>query len=266
MHAVTLLVITLFFGRWAALIPLATLAAILVIVAYHMSEWRTFRTELRSPKSDVAVLLTTFLLTVLVNLTVAIEIGIVLAALLFMRRMAEVTNVSMITRELDDAGDPYATDPNAVRRRSIPAGVEVYEINGPFFFGAAEHFKDTLGRIARKPKVLIIRMRNVPAIDSTGIRALADVIRRTRSDGTLVFLSDVHAQPLVALGRSDLLDEIGDDNIFGNLDDALNRAREHLGEPPALPPAGVTPTVRRETPAAGVRQAAEERTGRSDEG
>jgi SulP family sulfate permease len=253
-HAVTLLLITLFFGRWAALIPMATLAAILVIVAYHMSEWRTFRTELRSPKSDVAVLLTTFVLTVLVDLTVAIEVGIVLAALLFMRRMAEVTNVSAITGELDDAGDVYATDANAVRRRVVPKGVEVYEINGPFFFGAAEQFKDTLGRVARKPKVLIIRMRNVPAIDSTGIRALADVVRRTRKDGTLVLLSDVHAQPLVALGRSDLLDEIGDDNIFGNLDDALNRARAELGEPPVEPPAGATPTVRRETPAAGVPQ------------
>ena len=256
-HAFTLLLITLFFGRWAALIPMATLAAILVVVAYHMSEWRTFRTELRSPKSDVAVLLTTFILTVLVDLTVAIEVGIVLAALLFMRRMAEVTNVSVITRELDDEGDEYATDTNAVRRRAVPKGVEVYEINGPFFFGAAEQFKDTLGRVARKPKVLIIRMRNVPAIDSTGIRALADVTRRTRKEGTLVLLSDVHAQPLIALGRSDLLDEIGDDNIFGNLDDALNRARAEVGEAALPPPPGTTPTVRRETPIGGVPQANE---------
>jgi SulP family sulfate permease len=256
-HAITLLLITLFFGRWAALIPMAALAAILVVVAYHMSEWRTFRTELRSPKSDVAVLLTTFFLTVLVDLTVAIEVGIVLAALLFMRRMAEVTNVSVITRELDDEGDLYSTDANAVRRRAIPKGVEVYEINGPFFFGAAEQFKDTLGRIARKPKVLIIRMRNVPAIDSTGIRALADVTRRTRKEGTLVLLSDVHTQPLVALGRSDLLDEIGDDNIFGNLDDALNRARAEVGEAPLPPPPGTTPTVRRETPIGGIPQANE---------
>jgi len=256
-HAMTLLLITLFFARWAALIPMAALAAILVVVAYHMSEWRTFRAELRSPKSDVAVLLTTFFLTVLVDLTVAIEVGIVLAALLFMRRMAEVTNVSMITRELDDEGDLYSTDANAVRRRAIPKGVEVYEINGPFFFGAAEQFKDTLGRVARKPKVLIIRMRNVPAIDSTGIRALADVTRRTRKEGTLVLLSDVHTQPLVALGRSDLLDEIGDDNIFGNLDDALNRARAEVGEAPLPPPPGATPTVRRETPIGGVPQANE---------
>ncbi len=256
-HAITLLLITLFFARWAALIPMAALAAILVVVAYHMSEWRTFRAELRSPKSDVAVLLTTFFLTVLVDLTVAIEVGIVLAALLFMRRMAEVTNVSVITQELDDEGDLYSTDANAVRRRAIPKGVEVYEINGPFFFGAAEQFKDTLGRVARKPKVLIIRMRNVPAIDSTGIRALADVTRRTRKEGTLVLLSDVHAQPLVALGRSDLLDEIGDDNIFGNLDDALNRARAEVGEAPLPPPPGTTPTVRRETPIGGVPQANE---------
>lgn len=256
-HALTLLLITLFFGRWAALIPLATLAAILVVVAYHMSEWRTFRTELRAPKSDVAVLLATFLLTVLVDLTVAIEVGIVLAALLFMRRMAEVTNVSALSGDPDDPGDLYLTDPNAVRRRTIPKGVEVYEINGPFFFGAAEQFKDTLGRIAKKPKVLIIRMRNVPAIDSTGMRALADVVHRSRKEGTLVLLSDVHAQPLVALGRSALLDEIGDEHIFGNLDDALNRARAELGQPPVEPPAGVTPTVRRETPVAGVPQARE---------
>src|SRR5205823_4226290 len=140
-HAVTLLLITLFFGRWAALIPLSTLAAILVVVAFHMSEWRTFISEFRAPKSDVAVLLTTFALTVIVDLTVAIEVGMVLAAFLFMRRMAEVTNVSMVTRELADADGDDEADPNGVRDRSVPDGVEVFEINGPFFFGAAEQFK-----------------------------------------------------------------------------------------------------------------------------
>src|SRR5205085_134630 len=139
-HAVTLLLITLFFGRWAARIPLATLAAILVVVAFHMSEWRTFISEFRAPKSDVAVLLTTFLLTVLWDLTVAIEVGMVLAAFLFMRRMAEVTNVSALTHELQDPKDDFEGDPNAVRRRVVPPGVEVYEITGPFFFGAAETF------------------------------------------------------------------------------------------------------------------------------
>jgi SulP family sulfate permease len=250
-HALTLLLIVLFFGRWAALIPLAALAAILVVVAYHMSEWRAFRAELTAPRSDVIVLVITFSLTVLVDLTVAIEVGMLMAAFLFMKRMSEVTNVTAITRELEDEGDEYATDPNGVRHRVVPNGVEVYEVNGPFFFGAAETFKDTLGQIARKPKVLIIRMRNVPAIDSTGLHALKDVVHRTRRDGTLVLLSDVHTQPLVALGRSAVLEEVGAENLFGNLDDALDRAREHLGLPPADHPLFAVPTVARETTAGG---------------
>ena len=247
-HALTLLLITLFFGRWAALIPLATLAAILVVVSYHMSEWRTFRSELTAPKSDVAVLLTTFSLTVLVDLTVAIEVGMVLAAFLFMRRMAEVTNVSIVTRELADGDNDEDDDPNSVRRREVPRGVEVFEINGPFFFGAAEQFKDTLGQIAKKPKVLIIRLRDVPAIDSTGLHALHELARSCKHDGTLLLLADVHAQPMFALVRSDMLVELGEENLFGNLDDALDRARQYL-ELPAVPhPAGAFPTVARETP------------------
>jgi SulP family sulfate permease len=246
-HALTLLVITAFFGRWAALIPLATLAAILVVVAFHMSEWRTFVGELRgAPKSDVAVLLTTFLLTVLVDLTVAIEVGMVLAAFLFMRRMAEVTNISALTHEFTEPWDDFETDPNWVGRRAVPPGVEVYEISGPFFFGAAETFKDRLSQIARKPRVLILRMRHVPAVDSTGLHALRDLVRRSRREGTLVILSDVHAQPVVALERSGLYDELGEDNVTGNLDDALNRAREHLGLPRVERPAFATPTVARE--------------------
>jgi SulP family sulfate permease len=244
-HSVTLLIITLAAGQWAGLIPMASLAAILVVVAYHMSEWRAFIAELRSPKSDVAVLLVTFALTVLVDLVVAIEVGMVLAAFLFIKRMAEVTNVSAVTRELEDEanGDD---DPNAVNRRRIPSGVEVYEINGPFFFGAAELFKDTLARVARKPKVLIIRMRYVLALDSTGMHALKDVVHRSRGDGTMVLLSDVHMQPLVALTGSPVLEEIGRENLFGNLDDALNQARRVLGVAEEPPPSDVTPTVERE--------------------
>jgi len=245
-HAVTLLLITVFFGRWAGLIPMAALAAILVVVAYSMSEWRTFLAEFRAPKSDVAVLLTTFLLTVLWDLTVAIEVGMVLAAFLFMRRMAEVTNVSVLTHEFQDPKDDFEHDPNAVRRRVVPSGVEVYEITGPFFFGAAETFKERLGRIAVRPKVLILRMRHVPAIDSTGLHALRDLVRRSRRDGTLVLLSDVHAQPVVALERSGLYDELGEENVHGNIDDALNRARAHLGLPEMARPAFATPTVKRE--------------------
>jgi SulP family sulfate permease len=246
-HAFTLLLITLFFGRWASLIPMATLAAILVVVSYHMSEWRTFRSELRAPRSDVIVLLATFLLTVFVDLTAAIEVGMVLAAGLFVRRMVEVTNVSVMASDLDDPGDRYSTDRNAAHLRDVPASVEIFEINGPFFFGAAEAFKEAIGQVAGRPKVLIIRMRDVPAIDSTGMHALRDVVERSRRDGTLVLLSDVHSQPLVAMTRSGLLDEVGDDNVFGNLDDSLDRARSHLGLPPHEHLAGATPTVARET-------------------
>ena len=231
-HALTLLVITVFAGRWAGLIPMATLAAILVVVSYHMCEWRTFLSELRSPKSDVAVLLVTFLLTVLIDLTVAISVGMVLAAFLFMKRMADVTNVRALKQEFeDDDTDRYASDENGVRLRDIPPGVEVYEINGAFFFGAAETFKDTLARIAGKPKVLIIRMRDVLLLDSTGMHALKDVVHRTRKDGTAVLLSDVHMQPLVALTGSPVLEEIGPENLFSNLDDALQRAHELLSSP-----------------------------------
>jgi len=247
-HALTLLIITLFAGRWAALIPLSTLAAILVVVAYHMSEWQTFRSELTAPKSDVVVLLTTFVLTVLVDLTVAIEVGMVLAAFLFMRRMAEVTNISMVTRELADANGDDEVDPNAIRDRSVPEGVEVFEINGPFFFGAAEQFKDTLNQVAKKPKVLIIRMRDVPAIDATGLHALQELARRCHHEGTLLILSDVHAQPMFALVRSDILQAIGEENLFGNIDDALNRGRDQLGLSRIARPAGATATVARETP------------------
>ena len=254
-HAATLLLITLFFGHWAGLVPLATLAGILVVVAYHMSEWRTFRMELRAPRSDVAVLVITFSLTVLVGLTAAIEVGMVLAAFLFMRRMAEVANISVLSHEFTDPTSDFEGDPNAVQRRLVPPGVEVYEISGPFFFGAAEMFRDRLTRIAGRPKVLILRMRHVPAIDSTGLHTLRDLVRRSRGEGTLVVLADVHAQPVVALERSGFLDEIGEGNVTGNLDDALNRARAHLGLPQIRTPQFATPTVARETPAGGTRAA-----------
>jgi SulP family sulfate permease len=226
-HAFTLLIITLFFGRLAGLIPLATLAAIVLWVAYRMAEWQVFKSELSAPKSDAIVMVTTFLLTVFVDLTTGIGVGMVLASFLFMKRMAEVTNVTMVSRDFQDAKQSQ-DESGAIFRREVPKGVEVYEINGPFFFGAAEKFKDTLSEVSKKPKVLIVRMRNVPAIDSTAMHALRDLVRRTRRDGTLVLLSDVHAQPLIALGRSELLDEIGEHSLFGNIDKALDAARKHL--------------------------------------
>jgi len=225
-HAIVLLLIAIFFGRWASLIPLPALSAILLVVAYHMSEWRTFRAELRAPKGDVAVLLAVFALTVLVDLTVAIQVGMVLASFLFMQRMAEVTNVTAVTRALrESAGDDSDDAPD---RRRIPDGVEVFEISGAFFFGAAETFKETLGTIARKPKVLIVRMRDVSLLDSTGIRALRDVIERSRKDRTLVLISEVHAQPAIVLERSGLKEELGPENVVMTLEDALDLARRYL--------------------------------------
>jgi len=247
-HAGTLLLITLFFGRWAGLIPMAVLAAILVVVSYHMSEWRTFRGELRAPKSDVAVLLVTFGLTVLVDLSVAVEVGMVLAAFLFMKRMAEVTNVSVVSREFAEAMDEEREDPNAIASRHVPPGVEVYEIDGPFFFGAAESFKQAVNSVATRPKVLIVRMRRVPVIDSTGLNTLRDLARQSHREGALMILSGVHSQPVIAITNSALFDELGEDNICGNIDDALNRARIYLGLPTEERPAFARPDIAREMP------------------
>lgn len=244
-HAVVLLVIMLFLGKWAVLIPLSCLAAILAVVAYHMSEWRSFLVMLKSPKSDVVVLVTTFALTVIVDLTVAIQIGILLSVFLFIKRMAEVTNVGVVTRELvdEDEGD----DPNAIAKREVPEGVEVYEINGPFFFGASYKFLEAMKVVGKSPRVRIIRMRDVPAIDATGIHALKEEHQGSKRHGIAFLLSDVHAQPLIALDRAGLLEVIGEDNIFGNIDDALNCARKILGLPEVKRAAPFIPTVKRES-------------------
>ncbi len=191
-HAATLLAITLFAGRWAALIPMGALAAILVMVAYHMSEWRTVRSELRgAPTADRVVLLTTLGLTVVVDLTVAIAVGMVLAAFLFMKRMAETAQVAAIGQELRDEGEAETEAGAAARRARVPRDVEVYDINGPFFFGAAEHFKDALRQVRWKPRALILDMAHVPVIDSTGLRALAEVARQSRAEGVTVVVCDL---------------------------------------------------------------------------
>ena len=234
-HALTLLLITLFFGKLAGYIPFATLAAILVVVAYNMSEWRSFRAELYAPLSDAFVMVITFTLTVAVDLVVAIEVGMVLASFLFMKRMSEVTNVQVVTREFSDDRRINPSDKTDLTKRS-PPGVEIFEINGPFFFGAATMFKEEVESVLGKPKVLIIRMRNVPAIDSTGLHALRQIVRRSRKEGTRVLLSDVHSQPMIALGRSDLLDELGEENIFGSIEDALVAA--HYYTTPGTPRLG----------------------------
>ncbi len=243
-HSVVLLLIMLFLGRWAGLIPLACLAAILIVVSYHMSEWRSFLMLIKSPKSDVMVLLVTFALTVVLDLTIAIQVGVFLAIFSFMRRMALVTNVGIVTKELED--EEETDDPNAIAKREVPDGVEVYEINGPFFFGASYKFMEAMKVMEKAPKVRIIRMRNVPAIDATGIHTLKEEYKNSKRQSIAFILSEVHAQPLIALERSELLDAIGEDNVFGNIDDALNRAREILGLSTTDHPHPFIPTVKRE--------------------
>ncbi|PLX42860.1 MAG: sodium-independent anion transporter [Deltaproteobacteria bacterium] len=222
-HALVLLAIMILFGGWAALIPIPVLSGILLVVAYNMSEWRLFARLLKSPRSDVLVLAVTFILTVLVDLTVALEVGVVLAAMLFMRRMAAVSNAGFITKSILNGG---ANDPGSITNREIPQGVEIFEVYGPFFFGAASKFRDAISVIKSPPRVLILRMREVTAMDATGIRALEDVAKKSRMEGTILILSGVHAQPLVALEHSGLLLEIGEDNVFAEFEGALARARE----------------------------------------
>ncbi len=228
-HAVVLLLIMLFFGKWAALIPMATLAGILLVVSYNMSEYHLFIKMFKSPKSDIAVLIVTFLLTVLLDLTVAIQAGVVLASILFMKRMADVTQVGYITSMMEDEEDTSDQDPNAIKRFTVPKGVEVFEVNGPFFFGAADRFKHVLSLIVSKPKVLILRMRTVLSMDATALRALEEVFEQTQREGAVLLLAGVHAQPLIAMDRAGLLDRVGVDNIFENVCDALRRSREILG-------------------------------------
>ncbi|HJW94250.1 MAG TPA: sulfate permease [Thermoanaerobaculia bacterium] len=214
-HAIVLLLILVFAGKWAAMVPLASLAAILVIVAYHMSEWRSFAGLLRAPKSDIVVLILTFALTVFVDLTVAVQVGIVVASLLFMKRMSDITNIESITRELDDEDDA------PVAGRDIPRDVQVYEVNGPFFFGAADKLKDVMTEIDRPPRVFILRMRNVPAIDATGIHALEQMAKKCRHQGTQLILTEVREQPLRAITGAQKLDIF---NLAEDLDSALARS------------------------------------------
>jgi sulfate permease, SulP family len=228
-HALTLLLIMLFVGKWVAWIPMATLAGILVVVAYNMSEWKSFISIMKGPRGDVAVLLTTFLLTVLIDLTVAIEIGMILAAFLFMRKMIMFSGVSILTKQADDKGDENDQEP--VSSYTIPKDVEVFEITGPLFFGAAYKFRDAIRFIEKTPKVFIIRMRQVPIIDATGIRTLQDVFRESTQRGTKLILSEVQSgQVMQEIKDARLLFAIGKANVTDTFDEALQRSSKILDE------------------------------------
>lgn len=228
-HAAVLLLILLFLGPLTRHIPMACLAGVLVIVSYNMSEWRTFRSLLKNPKSDVSVLLTTFFLTVLFDLTIAIEIGLLIAMLFFMRRVAETTRISVATDEIDlsDEGEIHHDE----EVLSLPRGVEVYEIDGPFFFGIANKFDGVMKSMGDKPRVRILRMRKVPFMDSTGLHNLESLCRLSQAERIHLILSGVNPRVRELLVKAGFDRKIGAENICPNIHEAVARAREAVGEP-----------------------------------
>jgi SulP family sulfate permease len=226
LHALTLLIIMLLFGKWASLIPMSALAGILIVVAYNMSEHETFLDIARGIRSDAAVLLTTFFLTVFFDLTIAIEVGMVLAAFLFMRQMIQISRVDVMPKD----ADPGAVDLNATDRFQVPEGVDVFEISGPMFFGAAYKFKDSMRFIEKKPEILILRMRKVPVIDATGLHTIKDVLQMCEKDGTRLIMSGVQPAVMQELQNSRLLFRIGKRYVLPDFAVALGVAREVLEE------------------------------------
>ena len=226
-HAAVLLAIFLFLMPLAQYIPMACLAGVLVVVSYGMSGWRSFMAMMRNPKSDITVLVLTFLLTIIFDLTIAIEVGLVCACLLFMRRMAETTEVRTILDEIDLNEDADMQRGN-LEHLTIPHDVEVYEINGPFFFGAGNRFEDIMARYGNRPKVRIIRMRKVPFIDSTGLHNLENMCLMSQKEGITVVLSGVNPKVEAVLKRNNFNTLLGEENICNHIDLALARAREIL--------------------------------------
>lgn len=219
-HAVTLLLIMLFFGQWAKMIPMACLAGILIVVAYNMSEWRSFVSILKGSRYDIFILLTTFILTVLVDLTVAIQIGVVLAAFLFMERMSKGSNIIPVDIETDLL-DNYS---------DVPGCIEIYEISGPFFFAAAKKYQEVLKNFKSHTQVMIIRMRHVPFIDATGIHNFKETLSELKHHHKKVVLSGVQPDVFKALEKSGLADFIGREHIFSSFDEALPAAKALLHE------------------------------------
>jgi SulP family sulfate permease len=217
-HALTLLLIMLVFGKWAKLIPMSCLAGILIVISYNMSEWRTFRSIMKGSRFDIIVLLTTFLLTVLVDLTIAIEIGIVLAALIFMYRMSKINGVMPVESESDEIQN----------YNLIPKEIEIYEISGPFFFAAAKRYQETLRELKHSTSVLIIRMRHVPFIDATGIRNFTEIIKTLKKKKTKVILSGVNKEVKHELKRSEIANYLSEEDILDNFENALHLAKKKV--------------------------------------
>ena len=224
-HALILLLVLLFMGPLVGLIPMPCLAAVLIIVAYNMSGWRTFVSLYKGPKSDFAVLMTTFVLTVIFDLTIAIEIGLLLAVVLFLKRTSESVEIRHFQDEIDP-NQELDIQINSEEKLTIPEGVDVYEIDGPYFFGIANKFEEVMSRISQKPKVRIIRMRRVPFMDSTGIHNLEVLIQQSQKEGVQIVLSGVNTQVRTALEKAEFNKLIPTDNICSNINVALERSKE----------------------------------------
>jgi SulP family sulfate permease len=227
-HAIVLALIYLFLMPLVKFIPMACLAGILVVVSYNMSEWRSFKAILKNPKSDIVVLLVTFFLTVIFDLTVAIEVGVLIACLLCMKRMAETTNVSVLSDEIDPNADSDVQ--GNLDHLTIPEGVKVYEINGPYFFGIGNKFEEMMGDMGGRAKVRIIRMRKVPFIDSTGVHNLSNMCRMCSQMGVKVVLSGVNPTVMKVLKNAGMEEVVGKENICSHINLALKRAEEILAE------------------------------------
>ena len=224
-HAVVLLLIFLFLMPLAKYIPMACLAGVLVVVSYGMCGWRSFLELMKNPKSDVTVLLITFFLTIIFDLTIAIEVGLIIACLLFMKRMSETTDVKAITEEIDLNQDAEFSSGN-LDHLIIPQGVEVYEINGPYFFGAGNKFEEIMASFGDRPKVRIIRMRKVPFVDSTGIHNLTNLCEMSKKEGIQIVLSGVRDKVNGQLEHAGFYHLIGEENICSHINLALKRANE----------------------------------------
>lgn len=229
-HAVTVLLIMLFFGAWIKFVPLACLAGILVVVAYYMSEWRSFRELLMGSRGGKIVLGITFLLTVFVDLNVAIEVGVVLSAFLFMKRMSEVTDVKVFAREYQEDERMERGEDQPLSAFVLPPKVEVYEVNGPLFFGAANSFAEAERQVHEKPKIRILRFRDVPLIDSTGMHALKGFYNKNRREGIRLVMTGLHVQPLNEMVKSNLYDLVGEENVFASMKESIARAEVLLKE------------------------------------
>ena len=228
-HAAVLLLIFLFLMPLAQYIPMACLAGVLVIVSYGMSGWRSFTELMKNPKSDVAVLLITFFLTIIFDLTIAIEVGLLIACLLFMKRMAETTDVKVIMDEIDP-NDEVDIEQGNLEHLTIPKGVEVYEINGPYFFGAGNKFEEVMAVFGDRPVVRVIRMRKVPFVDSTGIHNLKNLCIMSRKEGIQIVLSGVNSNVQAVLEKLGFNELIGKENICDHISTALERSKEIIGD------------------------------------